>query len=87
MKNATGTVIINALSGVQKNTIKSEKELIEIFSSIGVSKDEFRKGIESEKVNETVNEWKFQIRKNKIKGTPTLIINNKYKIKEVSNSK
>lgn len=69
---------------VQKQAIPNKKALIPIFEAAGVSAEEFEKAYSSFAVQSKVQYAKKLSREFKITGTPTFVVNQKYKIKDYS---
>ncbi len=64
----------------EKRRLNSEKSLMDFFAEHGISNDDFRKAFNSFSVNSKVRRAQLFARKYGIQGTPTVIVNGKYRI-------
>lgn len=64
----------------QKRRLNTEKKLMAFFAEHGVSNDDFRKTFNSFAVNSKVRRAHQIARKYGVQGTPTVVVNGKYRI-------
>lgn len=72
-------VIFQAMN-VDRKRLDDEKEIEELFTDNGVSAEDFQKAFNSFGVNSQVRQANSRARAAKITGTPSLVVNGKYRI-------